>query len=146
MSFTAGTGNIAPYGANNSLASVLFTGVGPWNLQASQTVAGCTGTKTLSITKVPAPPTITLTPGASTCSGGSITATLAGAIPPGGYVWSATPGAVLTGGQGTNSATFTINSNATLTITSCGGSSTINVTATAATVTITKLTGLVQQL
>ena len=140
-SFTAGTGNIAPYGANNSLASVLFTGAGPWTLQASQTVAGCTGTKTLSITKVPAPPAITLSPGASTCSGGTITATVAGAIPPGGYVWSATPGAVLTGGQGTNSATFTINSNATLTITSCGGSSSINVTATAATVTITKVNG-----
>ena len=110
-------------------------------MEASQTVNGCTGTKTLSISKVPAPPAITLSPGASICSGGSITATVAGTIPPGGYIWSATPGAVLTGGQGTNSATFTINSNATLTITSCGGSSTINVTATAATVTITKVNG-----
>ncbi len=140
-SFTAGTGNIAPYGTNNSQASVLFTGAGPWTLQASQTVGGCTGIRILLINKVPPPPAITLSPGASICSGGTITASVSGTVPPGGYVWSASPGAVLTGGQGTTSATFTINSNATLTLTSCGGSSTVNVTATAASVTITKVNG-----
>lgn len=139
--FTTGTGTIAPYGPNNSSASVIFTGAGPWTLQASQTVNGCTGSITHSVTKVPPPPAITLTPGGSICSGGTITATVTGAVPPGGYVWSATPGAVLTGGQGTTTATFTINSNATITITSCGGSTSANVTVTPASVIVTQVPG-----
>ena len=139
--FTMGTGTIAPYGANNSSASVIFTGLGPWTLQASQTVNGCTGNITLPVTKVPPPPAITLAPGSSVCSGQPITATVTGTVPPGGYVWSATPGAVLTGGQGTTTATFTINSNATITITSCGGSTSANVTTTPLTVNVSQVAG-----
>ena len=139
--FTSGTGNIAPYGTANSSASILFTSAGPWTLQASQTVKNCTASTTLAITKVPPPPAITLTPGGSICSGGTITATVAGVVPPGGYTWTATPGAVLTAGQGTTSAIFTVNSNATITITSCGGSTSANVTTNVATVTITQTAG-----
>ena len=139
--FTSGTGNIAPYGPGNNAASVNFTGAGPWILQASHTVSGCTGSTTLSISKVPAPPAITLVPGGSICSGGTVTASVTGAVPPGGYTWSSTPGAVLTGGQGTTSATFTVNSNATITISSCGGSSSANLSISPATVTITKVNG-----
>lgn len=135
--FTSGTGNISAYGPNNSNASVLFTGAGPWQLQASQTVNGCKGTITLNITKVPPPPAITITPG-TICSGGTVTATVPGGIPTGGYTWSCTPGAVLLTGQGTTTATFTVNSNATISVSSCGGTSSANVTTTATIVGITQ--------
>jgi PKD repeat protein len=139
--FTSGTGTINPFGTDNMSASVSFTGTGPWTLQASQTKNGCTGTTSVNVTKVPPPPGITLSPGASTCSGGVITASVTGVVPIGGYTWSCSPGAVLTGGQGTTSATFVVNSNATITITSCGGMATIPVTVTAASVSITKVNG-----
>lgn len=139
--FTSGTGTIAPYGAGNATATAIFTGVGPWTLQASQTANGCTGSASLSITKVGPPPAITLTPSTNICSGQSITASVTGAIPPGGYTWSATPGAVLTGGQGTNSATFTINSNATITLTNCAGSVTATANVNATTVGINQTPG-----
>jgi len=135
-----GGGTASGYGPNNSSASVNFTGSGPWQLQATQTVNGCTGSFTLPITKVGPPPPITLSP-ATVCSGGSVTATVTGIAPPGGYTWSATPGAVLTGAQGGVSTTFTVNSNATITVMSCGGSSTINVTVTPATVNINPTPG-----
>lgn len=137
---TSGTGNVSAYGPNNSNASVNFTGTGPWVLQASQTVNGCTGTITLNITVVPPPPAITVSPN-PVCSGGTVTATVSGAVPPGGYTWSSTPGAVLLTGQGTTTATFTVNSNATISISSCGGTSSVNVTTTATTVTITSVLG-----
>ncbi len=139
---TSGTGTVSAYGAANSSASVLFTGAGPWTLQATQTVGNCSGSIPLSVTIVPPPPAITLSPGGSICSGGTITATVTGSVPPGGYIWSSTPGAVLLpGGQGTTTATFTVNSNATISISSCGGTSNINVTTTAATVSITPVLG-----
>jgi len=140
-SFASGAGIISPYGVGNSSASIQFTGAGPWVLLASQTVSGCTGSQTLSVTKVPAPPSITLVPSGSICSGGTITASVTGAIPPGGYTWSSTPGATLTAGQGTLSATFTVNSNATITLTSCGGTSTAAVTTSATVVTISQVAG-----
>ncbi|HMC99178.1 MAG TPA: hypothetical protein VKH37_03465, partial [Ferruginibacter sp.] len=138
---TSGTGNVSGYGPNNSNAAANFTGSGPWILQASQTMNGCTGSITINVSKVPPPPPITVTPSTTVCSGATITASVTGVVPPGGYVWSATPGAVLTGGQGTTSATFTVNSNATITITSCGGSTTINVTVSPATVVVTSVNG-----
>ena len=137
-SFTSGTGTISPDGPANSNASVSFTGTGPWLLTASQTALGCTGTTSLPVTQVSPPPPISITPPGSICSGQNITATVTGAIPPGGYSWSGSPGAVLTGGQGTTSASFTINSSATITVSNCAGSSTINVSPTVATVTITQ--------
>lgn len=140
-SFTSGTGTIAPYGPGNSSASVSFTGTGPWTLQASQTVNGCSGNTTLAVTKAPPPPPITISPSNTTCSGGTVTVSAPGPVPAGGYTWSSTPGAVLTGGQNTASATFTVNSNAAITLSSCGGTSTINVLATATPVTITQSAG-----
>lgn len=136
----AGGGAANGYGPNNSLASVNFTGNGPWTLTATHTVNGCSGNYVWNITKVPPPPAISLS-APSVCSGGSIIATVSGVVPPGGYVWSSTPGAVLTGGQGTTSATFTVNSNATISITSCGGTTSANVTTTPATVNITSVLG-----
>ena len=133
----SGTGSVFPFGANNTSASVQFSGLGPWTLQASQTVDGCVGNTTVNIAAVPPPPAITLS-AATICSGGIITASVPPSIPPGGYTWSCTPGAVLTGAQGGLSTTFTVNSNATIMLTSCGGTTTINVTTTPATVTITK--------
>lgn len=138
--FTSGTGNVSGYGPNNSNASVFFTGAGPWQLQASQTVNGCKGIITLNITKVPPPPPVMLSPG-TVCSGGTITATVPGGIPTGGYTWSCTPGAVLLTGQGTTTATFTVNSNATISISSCGGTSNANVTTTAASVSLSSVLG-----
>lgn len=135
---TSGTGNVSGYGPNNSNASVNFTGTGPWVLQASQTANGCTGIITLPINVVPPPSAITLSPPGSVCSGGTVTATVTGVGP---FTWSSTPGAVLTGGQGTNIATFTVNSNATITVSNCGGFSNINVITSAATVTITPTPG-----
>ena len=137
--FQQGSGTINPYGLNNTSASVQFTGTGPWILKASQTANNCKGNVTVNITAVPPPPPITLSPGATTCSGGTITASVPPSIPPGGYTWSCSPGAVLTGGQGTLSATFTVNSNAIIKISSCGGTSTANVSVTPATVTITRV-------
>ena len=138
-----GGGTISPYGPNNSLASVIFTGTGPWTLQVTQTVNNCISIPvTLGpITIVPVPPAITITPPGGTCSGGTITASVTGTVPSGGYTWSSTPGAVLLTGQGTTTATFTVNSGATITITSCGGSSSIPVSITPATVTITQAAG-----
>ena len=137
-SFNSGTGTISPFGPANSNATINFTGSGPWILNAAQTVAGCTGKITLPVSAVPLPPAITITPAGSICSGQTITASVTGALPPGGYTWSSTPGAVLTGGQGSTSATFTVNSNATITISNCSGSSSINVTTSAAIVTISQ--------
>lgn len=133
----SGTGTLSPYGPDNSSVTVNFTGSGPWQLQASQTVNNCTGTISLPVTKVGPPPPISVSPPGSVCSGGSITASVTGPLPPGGYTWSATPGAVLTGANGGLSTTFTVNSNATITVTSCGGSSSISITVNPATVTIT---------
>ena len=136
-SFVSGTGTISSYGTNNSNASINFTGTGPWVLQVAQTVNGCTKYKQLTITKAGPPPAITLS-AASVCSGGTITANVTGAIPTGGYTWSTTSGAVLVGANGGTSATITVNSNATITLTSCGGSVSIPVAATTATVSITQ--------
>lgn len=136
--FTSGTGTVTPYGPGNSSSSISFTGTGPWTLQATQTVNGCSGSTTMAITKVPSPPPITIIPAGNTCSGGTVTASVTGALPPGGYTWSSTPGAVLTGGQGTTTATFTVNSNATITVSSCGGNSTLTVTTVATPVTISQ--------
>jgi PKD repeat protein len=135
--FTSGTGTIAPYGANNSLASIIFTGTVPWTIEVTQTANGCSGKRTLSITKVPVPPAITLSAN-SVCSGSPVTASVTGVVPFGGYTWSCSPGGVLTGGQGTTSATFTINSNATITLSSCGGTVSTNVTTTVGTVTVSQ--------
>jgi PKD repeat protein len=135
--FTSGTGSISPYGPNNSSASIIFSGSGPWVLKATQTLNGCSGSTTLSITKVPAPTGITLSaPGV--CSGGSITATAVGGAAP--YTWTASPGAVLTGTAGAT-ATFTINSAATITVANCSGSVSTNVTVTPATVSLAFVLG-----
>jgi PKD repeat protein len=135
--WVSGTGYIYPYGPNDSLASVIFSGTGPWTLQATQTVNRCHGSKTLTVTKVPSPPSISLSID-SICSGGTITASVSGAIPPGGYTWSCTPGAVLMSGQGTTSATFVVNDSAQITISSCGGSKMKNVKIITASVAISQ--------
>ncbi len=139
--FISGTGTITPYGNANSSASINFTGTGPWTLQVTQTVNGCTGTSpVVTINRVPPPSVITIIPSGNICSGGIIIATVSGGAPP--YTWSCTPGAVLIGGQGTTTATFTVNnSNATITVSDCGGNISINVTTTPATVTISQTTG-----
>jgi PKD repeat protein len=136
-SFTNGNGTIYPFGTDNTSASVDFTGSGPWTLKAEQTVNGCAGNVTVNISPVPPPPAITLS-SPSICSGGTVTATVTGSIPAGGYTWSCNSGGVLTGGQGTLSATFTINSNTIITLKSCGGTSTISVTVTAITASIVR--------
>ena len=139
--FLTGTGNINPYGTDNTSASVQFTGTGPWTLQASQTVNGCSGNATVNVTKVPPPPVPTITPAGSICPGQTVTVSVTGVVPPGGYVWSATPGAVYVSGQGTTSATYVINSNATISITNCSGTSSVNATVSAPTVTASFVTG-----
>ena len=139
-SLTPGPGQPVPYGPNGSLASVVFSGAGPWTLQATQLVNGCNSITTLVVTKLPAPPAISVT-STSICSGGTITASVPGVVPPGGYTWSSFPGAVIVSGQGTTSAVFTINDNASITISSCGGSSSTNITATTQTVSITPTPG-----
>ena len=139
-SFAAGTGTINPYGTNNTSASVQFTGSGPWALQVSQTANGCTGVATANITQVPLPPVPTITPSGSICSGQTVTVSVTGSVPPGGYIWSATPGAVYVSGQGTTAATYVINSNATISISNCSGTSSVNATVSAPTVTATAVT------
>jgi len=121
---------IAEYGPNNSMASIIFpsTGTGSWTLTATQNVNGCTGDATLSIEKEDEPPPITITPPGSICSGGIVTASVTGSVPASGYTWSSTPGAVLTDGQGTTAATFIVNDNAEISISSCGGTSIGHVT------------------
>ena len=133
----SGIGTIAPYGPNNSSASILFGTGSSWTIQVTQTINGCQGIKTLAITKTPAPTGITLSaPG--TCSGGTITATAVGGAAP--YTWTATPGAVLTGVSGAT-ATFTINSTATITVANCSGSFSTPVTITPATVSLVFVLG-----
>ncbi|MCX6226910.1 MAG: PKD domain-containing protein, partial [Bacteroidia bacterium] len=139
-SLTPGTIQPAPYGPNGSLASVIFSGTGPWTLQAKQLVNGCTSITNLVVSKVQAPPAITVT-STSICSGGTITASVPGAVPPGGYSWSSSPGAVLVSGQGTASAVFTINDDADITISSCGGSNMKHITATTINVNINPTPG-----
>ncbi len=115
-----GSGNVSGYGPGNANASVNFTGTGPWILQASQTVNGCTGTISVNISAMQPPTAISFSPSATVCSGGLVTATASGGAPP--YTWSSTPGAVLMGGQGTAVATFIVNSGATITVSNCAGS------------------------
>lgn len=134
-SFILGTGIVAPYGPNNSLASVVFSGTGPWTLQTIQWANGCYGISNLDVNPMPLPPAISLT-ASSICSGGSITASVPGTVPAGGYTWSSTPGAVLESGQGTTSAIFTVNYNADISLSNCSGSSTATVVATTEPVTI----------
>lgn len=136
-SFTTGTGNIYPFGTDNKNASVDFTGPGPWVLKAKQTVNSCDGSVSVSISKVAPPPAISLST-SPVCAGGTVIASVTGSIPPGGYTWSCNSGGVLTGGQGTLSGTFAINSATVITLTSCGGSSTITVPVTTMTASIVK--------
>ncbi|MCX8018855.1 MAG: PKD domain-containing protein, partial [Chitinophagaceae bacterium] len=135
-----GGGTIAPYGTDNTSATALFSGNGPWTITAIQTVNGCADTSKLTVTMVSPPPAITLSTN-SICSGGTVTASVTGPVPPGGYIWSSTPGAVLVSGQGTTSATFTVNSNATITLSNCVGTSTANVTVTTVNLSVSQTPG-----
>ncbi len=123
-----GTGTISPYGPNNSNASVNFTGSGPsWTLMATQSVNGCPGSATLSITIEPAP-TLPTTP-ITVCIGGqTVVSVLSGNGP---YTWSTSPAASLISGQGTSTATYEIHGNGSITVSNCSGpSNAISVTAT----------------
>ncbi len=127
LSGTGGT--VWHYGENNSSASIIFDGTGtyPWTLQVTQTVNGCSGSTTLSITKEPAP---TLPTGPiQTCIGAQITVSVTSGTGP--FTWSTSPGASLIIGQGTGTATYEIHSSGSITVSNCSGGSTINVTTTA---------------
>ena len=130
---------ITSMGTNKDSVVIQWTGSGTHTINVSQTVNGCVGTATLTVANVTPPPPITITPAGSICSGQTITASVTGPLPPGGYTWSATPGAVLTGGQGTNSATFIINSNATISVSNCAGTTNTNVNITTPAVTVTQV-------
>jgi hypothetical protein len=131
----SGTATISPYGSNNASANISFNSGGPnWNVLVQQTVNGCSGSASLPVAQV-APPTAPTLSAASICSGGTITATAALPVPLGGYIWSATPGAVLMSSSG-NTATFTVNDNTTITVSNCSGLASTNVLVTPATVTV----------
>ncbi len=95
---------ISPMGTNNDSVIVQWMGAGPHTITASQTVFGCTGTKTLSpINNVPA---VTITGPAAVCRDQSPNPlyTASGALPAGSYTWTISPaaaGTIMTG-QGTN--------------------------------------------
>lgn len=95
---------ISQMGANNDSVIVQWNLTGPHTLSVSQTVNGCTGTKTLSpINNVPP---VTITGTANVCRDQTphplYTAT--GGLPVGSYTWAISPAAAgtITGGQGTN--------------------------------------------
>jgi hypothetical protein len=133
--FPIGSGTVSAYGTNNSNAGIIFGGTGSsWTVGVQQTVNGCTGIANIAVAQV-APPAAPALSAATTCSGSTITATAALPIPTGGYTWSATPGAALISASG-NTATFTVNDNATITVANCSGSASANVTVNPATVTL----------
>jgi PKD repeat protein len=122
----AGGGTTSSYGPDNSNASVILTGTGSWTVTVMQTVDGCFGSATLTIPSV-APPV--LTPSSVTaCIGGQIQVTASGGS--GSYNWSNTPAATLISGQGTNTATYEIHGPGTISVSNCGGMTSIPVSTT----------------
>lgn len=114
-------GTVAPYGPDDSNASVTLTGAGSWTLTAMQTVNDCTGSASLTIPSV-APPV--LTPSSVTaCIGGQIQVAASGGA--GSFNWSSTPAATLINGQGTNTATYEIHGPGAIFVSNCGGTSNV---------------------
>lgn len=126
-SFTTGTGTIAPYGANDAFASVLFTGTGPWVITVKQKVHGCEGMRTKQVYAYPAP-TLPATP-ITACIGGQFTVTVASGMGP--FTWSTSPAVSLISPQGGNTATYEVHASGSITVSNCGGvSNAVTVNAT----------------
>jgi len=94
---------ISQMGANNDSVIVQWTGMVPHSINVSQTVKGCTASKTLSVSNVPP---VTITGTATVCRDQTPNPfyTASGGLPAGSYTWAISPAAAgtITGGQGTN--------------------------------------------
>lgn len=138
-SFTgSGTGTIAPYGPDNSNASVIFTGPGPWMLMASQTVNGCRGSATITITNDLVP---ILNPTSLTaCIGGTVMVSVQPGSGPGPYIWSTSPEVSFMGENPSGTATYEVHGDGMIQVSNCSGPSNfVNVTkATPTSINITQ--------
>lgn len=133
-----GGGTASSYGPDNSNASVTLTGTGTWTVTVMQTVDGCFGSATLTIPSV-APPVLTPSSVAA-CIGGQVQVTASGGA--GAFNWDSSPAATLISGQGTNTATYEIHGPGMISVSNCGGKTSIPVsTTTPPSVSITQ-TGL----
>jgi len=121
-----GGGTASSYGPDNSNASVMLTGVGPWTVMVTQTVDGCFGSATLTIPAV-TPPVLSHA-SVTTCIGGQVQVTASGSS--GSFNWSSTPAATLISGQGSNTATYEIHGPGSISVSDCGGTSSIPVSTT----------------
>jgi PKD repeat protein len=115
---------VAPYGTNNTNASILFSGAGPWTVGVQANLNGCTGNASMLVNPVP-PPTLPAGP-LTACIGGQVNVTAGGTGP---FTWGTTPAATLVSSSG-NTATYEIHGSGSISVSNCAGSATISVNAT----------------
>jgi hypothetical protein len=125
-------------GADKDSVVIQFNGNGPWTVTVYQNQEIAPGifcpsvTKTLTVSKFPVP---SITGPATACVDFVQTYTASGPTPPGGFVWTVNPAGqgTIQSGQGTGSVNVLWhgppnNSNASVSVTTCGGTFTYPVT------------------